>query len=210
MRKDHYSPPAKWTREFRGALKLSDAHFKVYSYLENALESHATGIYFITLSAIAEMVCDERDFVARIMEELESAGLILWDAKADVVYVPCVCGEQFRWSGRAGKDPEKDFRVTDGRRHIQSLPTSYLIELFLSRWPIFKTDEGAYQGAYQAPSQGAYQGATQAPYQAPTTTTFSTSKILDPSQTPPTPDAPKFRPLDDDGIDIDINEEVTP
>ena len=195
MRKDHFSPPAKWTREFRQALKLSDAHFKVYAYLEGGLESHSTGIYFVTLSAIAEMVHEDRDFVARIMEELERAGLILWDSQADVVYVPCVCAEQFRWSGRKGKDPEKDFRVKDGRGHIQALPRCALVELFLARWPIFTPEEGAYQGA------------TQAPYQAPTTTTFPASKILDPSQTPPTPDAPKFRPLDDDGIDID---EVTP
>ena len=33
MRKDHYLPPAKWTRQFRQALRLSDVHLKVYAYL---------------------------------------------------------------------------------------------------------------------------------------------------------------------------------
>ncbi len=53
MRKEHFSTPAKWTREFRQALRLSDAHLKVYAYLESAPESHPSGIFFITLAAIA-------------------------------------------------------------------------------------------------------------------------------------------------------------
>lgn len=201
MRKDHFSSPSKWTREFRQALKLSDAHFKVYAYLEGGLESHATGIYFVTLSAVAEMVNEDRDFVARIMEELEAAGLIFWDAKADVVYVPCVCAEQFRWTGRKGKEPERDFRVTDGRRHIEGLPKSTLVELFLARWPIFTPEEGAYQGATQAPTQGAYQGAT--------TTTCTDTRRLDPSQTPGAAPAPKIR-QDGNGLGLGIDGEVRP
>lgn len=178
MRKDHYTPPAKWTREFRQALKLSDAHFKVYAYLESGLESHATGIYFVTLSAIAEMVRDDRDNVARIMGDLEEFGLILWDDNADVVYVPCVCAEQFRWTGKAKAD--RDYRLIEAKRHLASLPRSNLVELFLSRWPIFKPDEGATQGAWE----GAMQGATQAPPQAPTPSTCSFSPSIPPSQTP--------------------------
>lgn len=199
MRKDHYSSPAKWTREFRQALKLSDAHFKVYSYLESGLESHATGIFFVTRSAVAEMVMeDDRDNVARIMGDLEEFGLILWDDNADVVYVPCVCPEQFRWTGKAKTDPTRDYRLIEAKRHIASLPKSNLVELFLSRWPIFKPDEGAMQGASQ--------GAIQAPAQAPTPSTCSFSPAITLPQTPRRA-AEQKNPMpvqDENGLDLEV------
>ena len=170
MRSDHYLPPAKWTREFRQALRLSDAHLKVYAYLESAPESHATGIYFVTLGAVAEMLREERETVAKIVDDLERVNLLFWDAEASVVWVPCVCGEQFRWTNRAGRDRSRDFRLTEARRHLDNLPPSPLADLFRHRWPIFGEEaptQGAYQGAYQGATQGAYQGATQGATQAP-------------------------------------------
>ncbi len=169
MRKDHYSTPSKWTKEFRQALKLGDVHFKVYAYLEGGIESHPTGIYFVTLSAIAEMVREDRDLIGPAMEDLEEVGLIVWDQAADVVYVPCVCAEQYRWGSRSKSDPARDFRLIEAKRHISALPATRLVEMFLYRWPVFAPDQGATQGAMQAPTQGACIGAT------PSTCSFSSS-----------------------------------
>lgn len=179
MRKDHYTRPVKWTREFRTAIKLGDVHFKVYAYLESAPESHATGLYFITVSAIAEMVREDRDIVASILDDLDRCGLALWDQEASVVYVPCVCAEQFRWKDD-GKPKESDKRVLEAKSHLRNLPATRLLAAFLARWPVF--DEGAYQGASYGASgfggetakplntqgqegayQGAWQGATTSP-----------------------------------------------
>jgi hypothetical protein len=160
MRKDHYSAPVKWTREFRQALKLGDAHFKVYAYLEGGPESHATGLYFVTPATIAEMVREDRDTVVQVLEDLERIGLVLWDQTADVVLVHAVCAEQYRWKNPNPKG--EDRRVSEGRAHLLALPPTYLIDAFLGRWPIFRTHaEGAYQGACQGAYQGACQGACQ-------------------------------------------------
>jgi hypothetical protein len=200
MRKDHYCAPAKWTREFRVALKLSDQHFKVLAYLEGGLESHPTGIYFVTLSAIGEMVHEDRDAVAGIMDDLEKIGLILWDRDADVVWVPCVCSEQYRWRDRTPKTT--DYRVVEACRHLESLPQTRLLKMFLAHWPVFQL---ASQGAYQAPTQGAYQAPTQGAYQAPTQAPTPSTCTDSPSDrgsggTPPPP--PKFPQLDENGLDI--------
>ncbi|WP_295431035.1 hypothetical protein [uncultured Thiodictyon sp.] len=177
MRKDHYSAPVKWTREFRQALKLGDLHFKLYAYLEGGPESHATGLYFVTPAAIGEMIREDRESVLTGLEDLESIGLILWDRAADVVLVHAVCAEQYRWRKTNPKGP--DLRVIEGRRHLRALPRTQLLDLFLGRWPIFQDDaEGAYQGASEGAYQGAWQGAT------PTTRTASPS------------DAPNGPPVD--------------
>ena len=129
MRKEHFTPPAKWTREFRLALRLSDVHLKVYAYLESAPESHPTGIYFITLAAIAEMTGEERETVAGIVDDLERIGLVMWDAAASVVWVPCVCGEQYRWTHRPR-------RKTGARRDSKSADSSRRRTGHRRAWPI--------------------------------------------------------------------------
>lgn len=162
MRKDHYLPPSKWTREFRRALRLSDAHFKVYAYLESGIESHRTGIYFINLASIGEMVGEDRETVGSIIDDLERVGLVLWDREASVIWVPCVCAEQFRWRRQQTAWKAADYKVIEARRHLELLPPSRLVEMFLAQWPAFApSEEGASQGASQAPSQGASQGAWQ-------------------------------------------------
>lgn len=174
MRKDHYVAPVKWTREFRQALKLSDLHFKVYAYLEGGPESHATGIYFITPAAIAEMVRDDRESVLLALDDLEQAGLILWDQAADVVLVHAVCAEQYRWRNPNPKG--EDRRIAEARSHLRALPKTALRELFLGRWPIFQDDrEGASEGAYQGAPQGT------------NTTTCSSSPTLPRNGTPAGP-----------------------
>lgn len=145
MRRDHFSSPAKWTREFRQALKMSHRHFAVYAYLEGGLESHRTGIYFVTVSAVAEMTNTTRDDVRKIMEELESVGLINWDSEFDVVWIPCVCAEQFRW--RHGTGSAKDNKAKEAVKHVAKLPKSRLVDLFLANWPVFR--EGAWEGAWE-------------------------------------------------------------
>jgi hypothetical protein len=191
MRKDHYTTPAKWTREFRQALRLSDLHLKVYAYLESAPESHPTGIYFVTLAAIAEMTGEERDTVVKIVDDLERIGLVMWDAAASVVWVPCVCGEQYRWTNRPQRKTAEDYRLIEARKHLDNLPPSRLVNLFRQAWPIFTQGE--------APTQAPSQGATQAPYQGANTTPCTTS----PSQSSKTArPAPKFPPLDEHGRDM--------
>lgn len=157
MRKDHFSLPVKWTREFRRALKLGDVHFKTYCYLESAPESHATGIYFVTVAAIAAMVIEDQDVVGAALDDLQRVGLILWDAEADVVYVHAVCAEQFRWRSD-GKPKEADKRVLEARNHLRNLPDTPLLATFLNRWPVFA--EGASEGASEGAYQGAWQGTT--------------------------------------------------
>lgn len=154
MRKDHFSPPSKWTKEFRQALKMGHLHFAVYAYLEGAPESHRTGIYFITLSAIAEMVVADRDLAEQAMDDLERVGLIHWDRDHDVVWVPCVCAEQYRW--KTSEKSKKDNGTMEGRKHIASLPRSRLVGLFLADWPVF--NQGAWQGASEGAYEGAYEG----------------------------------------------------
>ena len=152
MRKDHYLPPAKWTRQFRQALRLSDVHLKVYAYLESAPESHPTGIYFITLAAIAEMTGEERETVAGIVDDLERIGLVMWDAAASVVWVPCVCGEQYRWTNRPRRKTEEDYRLIEARKHLDDLPPSRLVNLFRQAWPIF--GEAPTQAPPKPPAKG--------------------------------------------------------
>jgi len=192
MRKDHYLPPAKWTRQFRQALRLSDVHLKVYAYLESAPESHPTGIYFITLAAIAEMTGEERETVAGIVDDLERIGLVMWDSVASVVWVPCVCGEQYRWTNRPRRKTEEDYRLIEARKHLDDLPPSRLVNLFRQAWPIFTPGEGATQGATQAPTQAPYQGANTTPC---TASPSQSSKSARP--------APKFAPLDEAGLDVE-------
>ena len=159
MRKDHYTAPVKWTREFRQALKLSDAHFKVYAYLEGGPESHATGLFFILVSAIAEMVREDRETVASVLEDLEQVGLILWDRSADVVLVHAVCAEQYRFPWK--KAGPENLRIIEARRHLHALPATPLRELFLGRWPVFHdAAEGASVGASVGATQGASVGAS--------------------------------------------------
>lgn len=135
MRRDHFSSPAKWTKEFRRAVKMSHLHLAVYSYLESAPESHRTGIYFITSATVAEMVRAERDLVVQAMEDLEESGMIHWDQENDVVWIPCVCAEQFRW--KHGTGSASDNKTVEARKHIAALPHSRLLELFLANWPVF-------------------------------------------------------------------------
>ncbi len=190
MRKEHFHAPVKWTREFRQALRLSDAHLKVYAYLESAPESHPTGIYFITLAAVAEMTGEARETVAKIVDDLERTGLVLWDAVASVIWVPCVCAEQYRWRQRPTRKQD-DFRLIEARKHLDNLPPSRLVALFRQAWPIFDVREGATEGAIQAPTQAPYQGAN---------TSYC---IPDPSLTSSqTTSRPNFPPLDENGLDI--------
>ena len=189
MRKEHFTPPAKWTREFRQALRLSDAHLKVYTYLESAPESHPTGIYFITLAAIAEMTGEERVTVAKIVDDLERCGLVMWDAVASVVWVPCVCGEQYRWTHRPQRKTGEDYRLIEARKHLDDLPPSRLVNLFRQAWPIFG----------EAPTQAPSQGATQAPYHG-----ANTIYLFPDPPPPPTPGrAANFPPLDEHGLDME-------
>ena len=190
MRKEHFHPPAKGTREFRQALRLSDAHLKVYAYMESAPESHPTGIYFITLAAVAEMTGEERDTVAKIVDDLERTGLVMFDSVASVIWVPCVCAEQYRWSQRPTRKHD-DFRLIEARKHLDNLPPSRLVALFRQAWPIFDVREGATEGAIQAPTQAPYQGA-------------NTSYCIPdaPLTTHPTAPTAKFPPLDENGLDI--------
>ena len=190
MRKEHFTPPAKWTREFRQALRLSDAHLKVYTYLESAPESHPTGIYFITLAAIAEMTGEERVTVAKIVDDLERCGLVMWDAVASVVWVPCVCGEQYRWTHRPQRKTGEDYRLIEARKHLDDLPPSRLVNLFRQAWPIFG----------EAPTQGATQAPTEAPYQGANTTPCTASPSQSSKSARP---APKFPPLDEAGLDVE-------
>jgi hypothetical protein len=184
MRKDHYSPPVKWTREFRQALKLGDAHFKIYAYLEGGPESHATGLYFVTPATIAEMVREDRDTVVRVMDDLERVGLMLWDSTADVVLVHVVCAEQYRGSLCRNKDN----RIVEARRHLAALPKTHLRDLFLGRWPIFREPT-------EGPCQGATEGACEGPYQAPTEAPTPTPRSFSP---PPIPThRPDVRTQDD-------------
>ena len=192
MRKDHYLPPAKWTRQFRQALRLSDVHLKVYAYLESAPESHPTGIYFITLAAIAEMTGEERETVAGIVDDLERIGLAMWDAAASVVWVPCVCGEQYRWTNRPRRKTEEDYRLIEARKHLDDLPPSRLVNLFRQAWPIFTPGEAPTQAPTQAPTEAPYQGANTTPC---TASPSQSSKSARP--------APKFPPLDEAGLDVE-------
>lgn len=139
MRREHSSFPSKWTREFRCAIKLSHLHLAIYAYLENAPESHMTGIYFITPAAIAEMVCADRGLVVQAMADLEEARLIHWDQASDVVWIPCVCAEQFRW--KRGSGSESDYRTVNAKKHLAHLPPTPLLEKFLSNWPVFAGGE---------------------------------------------------------------------
>lgn len=189
MRKDHFYPPSKWTREFRAALKLSDQHFKVFAYLEGGLESHATGIYFVTLSGIGEMLNEERETIGAIIEDLERIGLVLWDREASVVWIPCVCGEQYRWKNQQPKTT--DYRVIEACRHLGSLPQTRLLPMFVAHWPVFRVAvEGATQGAYQAPTQ------------APTPSTCTNSPSDSGSRDTPPPPRRDFPQLDEHGLDI--------
>jgi hypothetical protein len=167
MRKHHYTPPSKWLKEFRRALSLGRDHLLVYTYLESGLESHATGLYHILPAALGGMIRLEADAVEQILEELQKAGLILWDDAEGIVYIPCVCEEQFRWTGRDWK--RTDNRVVEGRAHVRELPDSWVKKAFLERWEIF-TEEGACKGL-GSPSEG-----------APTSTTTTTTNPLSPDR----------------------------
>lgn len=195
MRKDHYCAPVKWTREYRQALKLGDRHFKVYAYLEGGPESHATGIYFVTPGTIAEMVRETRDTVVVVLGELAQAGMIRWDPAADVVLVPVVCAEQFRWSGRPHKST--DNRVVEARHHLAALPPTPLLAEFIARWPVFRApEEGAFEGACQGASEGASKGLAKGPLPV----TSPSSPLTAPGGPPDTErarlDAPSEAPAD--------------
>jgi len=179
MRKDHYSPPVKWTREFKIAVALGDVAFKVYSALESGPFSHPTGIYWVSPAYIAELVRETADLVVQAMDDLERATLIQWDRDASVVYVVCMCKEQYRWK-KDGKPKGGDKRIPEAISHLEQLPQTHLLERFLSDWPQFRddTEQGAWQGASddagdsrkslsnqrtKGAAQGAYQGATTSP-----------------------------------------------
>ena len=171
MRHDHYSPPSKYWKEFRRALKLSHQHFAVYAYLEGGPESHQTGLYCIAPVTIGAAMMLPEDEVVRIMEDLQRVGLLHWDAETDMVWLPCVATEQFRW--KEGTGAERDNKTKGARKHVSMLPHSHLVEWFLDAWPVFRgstecTDEGASKGLRRdSLSSSSYSSSSSCPPTAP-------------------------------------------
>lgn len=143
MRADHYAPPRKWINEYRRAIRIGDTAFKLYCYCENGIESHRTGLYFVTAESIATMIAEEPETVESTFDDLETVGLVFRDQPNELVYVPSVCDDQFRWKS----EPKgNDWRVVEARRHIAALPHSPLVAMFLERWPIFTPDPSPFEG----------------------------------------------------------------
>ncbi|MBK1704263.1 hypothetical protein CKO40_06800 [Halochromatium glycolicum] len=157
--------PARWIREFRQALKLGDAALKVLIYCESGPESHRTGLYHVSDGTVASMVGEPIDIVERAFEDLETAGLLMRDADAGLVYLPDYCERQFAWKGKA--TAAKDWRVIEARRHIARLPASHLVAHFLDAWPMLRPQ----QSPLEAPSKAPWQGTPHASPQASTTST---------------------------------------
>jgi hypothetical protein len=135
MRRQHYYPPSKWTKEFRKAIKLSHLHYAVYACLEGGPQSDRTGLYLLFTTAIAGMVRVDVGQVEQVLVDLEEADLIVWDAESEVVWVPCVCEEQHSWSSEEAM--MRDKQIIQSRRYIASLPDCRPVDLFLKRWPAF-------------------------------------------------------------------------
>ena len=116
MRADHYAPPRKWIKEYRRAIRIGDTAFKLYLYCENGIESHRTGLYFVTDESIATMIAEDPETVAATFDDLETVGLVFRDQPNELVYVPSVCDDQFRWKS----EPKgNDWRVVEAQRqHI--------------------------------------------------------------------------------------------
>jgi hypothetical protein len=121
----------------------------VLQYCESGLETHWTGIFFLTAATIAEMTMDPLEEVTRALEDLERAGLLHWDQRNCVIWVPGVCADQYRWEGYL---ESSDHKAQEGRAHIARLPASVLVGAFLNAWPIFKPAAGFPRGTYETPS----------------------------------------------------------
>ena len=143
MPDNHHSSSVKWIREWREACRLGGTHLRVLQYCETGLQTHPTGIFFITSGTIAEMTMDSRDEVNQALEDLERAGLLYWDRTKCVVWVPCVCAERFPWNDVLGPS---EHQLQEARAHIANLPPSVLVRAFLNTWPIFKPVEATEQG----------------------------------------------------------------
>ncbi|UHD15727.1 hypothetical protein [Thiocapsa bogorovii] len=173
MRKDAHIEPARWIREYRAALRLSDVAFKVLLYCECGPESHRTGIHFVASGTIAEIIFEDRETVDDAFDDLEAVGLLLRDSAAGLVYLPNQCAAQFAW--KKGEPKAEDYRLVEAKRHIASLPESPLVRMFLDRWPIFRSDEAPTQAPCQAPTEAPSVAPCQAPTQGtPQGTTTST------------------------------------
>lgn len=192
MRKDCHIDPARWIREYRHALKLGDAAFKVLIYCETGPESHRTGLYHVTDGAVASMVDEPIEIVSQAFEDLEATGLLVRDAEASLVFLPDYCARQFAWKDQT--TAAKDWRVIEARRHIDRLPASYLVANFLDAWPMFRPQ----QSPLEAPSIAPYQGTPHASPQASTTSTEreGTSRSA--------PDGDHGQPYDDTTTEIQL------
>lgn len=165
MRKDCHIDPARWIREYQQALKLGDVALKVLLYCETGPESHRTGLYHLTDGTVASMVGEPIDIVAQAFEDLETVGLLLRDANADLVFLPDYCQRQFAWKDTT--TASKDWRIVEARRHIERLPTSHLVACFLEAWPIFRPNQSPLEASFKAPWQGT-------PYASPQASATST------------------------------------
>lgn len=132
------------------------------------------------------------DDVVRAFEDLETAGLLVRDADAGLVYLPDYCARQFAWKDQT--TAAKDWRVIEARKHIERLPASYLVASFLDSWPMFRPQQRPLEAPCIAPCQGT-------PHASPQASTTSTERE---GTSRPAPDGDHGRPYDDATREIQL------
>lgn len=117
--------------------------FKLAIYLITSPHSHMSELYYCPICEIATHTGVTVDQVEQYLAELEDEGFCKYDATVQIVWVIRMC----RWQIGETLNP-KDNRVIGAIKHAKALPSSSLVNEFLSYYGF---NEGASEGTPSPP-----------------------------------------------------------
>lgn len=194
MRKTAHIPPPWWLTDTAQTLSRRGCeHLAVYVALTTGPSSHVSGVAYIPPYDLAHLLNLTVDRVQQVIADMEQDGVLVYDTQHSIVWIVGAIETQLgspRW-----RDHPKWLDPTIS--YLESLPASIAIERFLDHYRLI--DRIAYRYPIGRVSVGYEEGTDT--LSVGSSYPFLSSPPSSPSPERPTP--PKFRPLDDRGLDLE-------